>query len=158
MAVLVNGITPVDVKIEGCLFRGNYARQFGAGVFTLLSGLSNHTITVNRSQFQNNVTPGTAGGLEIGFLEGGTSESTNQVLVYDCEFVGNQAQYGGAAYFFPVGSFRRRRVGELGTFARFERCSFHKNMATEAGAAFGATLRLPLEYRETFNPVEFVDW
>lgn len=154
MAVLVNGITPVDVEIEGCLFLGNYAHQYGAGVFTLLNGISNHTITVSRSKFRNNVTPGTAGGLEIGVLEGGT----HQVLVYDCEFVGNRAQYGGGAYLFPVALFRRSRMGEFGHLARFERCRFHRNMASVVGAAFAVTLRSPLQYRETFNPVEFVDW
>ena len=156
LALMINGVTAVSVRIENCVFRNNYAERFGGGVFTFVNGQSKHTVTITRCVFEDNITPGSGGGLEIVFLEPGTSESTSQVLVRDSQFLRNRAQHGGGAYFFPLGSLRS--VGEFENFVRFERCRFRDNTASESGAAFGTALPFPLQYRQTFKSVEFVDW
>lgn len=156
LALMINGLTAIDVRIEDCVFQDNYAEHFGGGVFTFVNGRSNHTVTITRCVFEGNITPGSGGGLEIIFLEPGTSEKTSQVLVSDSQFLRNRAQHGGGVYFFPLGSLRS--VGEFENFVRFERCRFLENTASESGAAFGTALPYPLQFRQTFRSVEFVDW
>ena len=107
MAVIVNGLQPADILIEDCHIEKNYAVSFGGGIYTLLDGLSEHVITINRTEFIENSTPGSGGGLEIGFRAEGTIEFTNSVLVYDSNFTGNMANYGGGAYFVVVGRHSR---------------------------------------------------
>ena len=153
---MINGLTAVDVRIEDCVFRDNYAEQFGGGVFTFLNGLSNHTVTITRCLFEGNITPGSGGGLEIIFLESGTSEKASHVLVSDSQFLRNSAQHGGGVNFFPLGLLHS--VGEFENFVRFEGCRFLENTASESGAAFGTALPFPLQFRQTFKSVEFVDW
>ena len=59
------------------------------------------------SRFVRNRTPGAAGGLEMGFSQGGGANSSalaNSVAVYHSEFIENEARYGAGAYFFVGGN------------------------------------------------------
>ena len=48
------------------------------------------------------MSPSTAGGLQITFLQEGRAGRVHQVLVEDCTFTSNQASYGGAVFFLPL--------------------------------------------------------
>ena len=51
------------------------------------------------------MSPSTAGGLQITFLQEGRAGRQHQVLVEDCTFTSNQASYGGAVFFLPLSEF-----------------------------------------------------
>ena len=55
------------------------------------------------SRFIGNASPSTAGGLQFTFLQEGAKGSAHQVHVIDSVFTLNQASYGGAAFFLPLG-------------------------------------------------------
>ena len=42
--------TSVRAHIEDCLFEDNVALELGGGLYLLLDGLTNHTITINRTR------------------------------------------------------------------------------------------------------------
>ena len=48
--------------------------------------------------------------------------------------------------------------GQLGIFAKFERCTFDGNAAVELGGALGAAFYILASAAESFNPLEIVDW
>ena len=56
-------------------------------------------------RFVGNVSPSTAGGLQITFLQEGKAGRVHQVLVEDCTFTSNQASYGGAVFFLPLSEY-----------------------------------------------------
>lgn len=67
-----------------------------------MDGLSNHIITFQSCDFIDNLSGNHAGGLEIGFGQNGNEHYSNEVIVRDCLFLGNQAVYGGAVYIFYI--------------------------------------------------------
>ena len=103
MSLIINGLTPVDILVEDCLIEDNFATVFGAGIYTLLDGFSHHIITIRGCRICDNITPGSAGGLEIGFRETGNSTFVNSVFVSNTNFTGNTATYGGGAFFLVLG-------------------------------------------------------
>ena len=103
MSLIVNGITPVNIFIDDCLVEGNYATVFGAGIYILLDGLSNHIIDITGCNILDNSTPGSAGGMEIGFRETGSLQFVNRVLVSNTTFTKNSATFGGGAFFLVLG-------------------------------------------------------
>lgn len=103
VALIVNGITPVDVSVDDCLMEHNSASSFGGGIFILLDGLSNHVVQITGCDIRDNETPGTAGGLQIGFRETGSVQFVNSVFVTDTTFTKNVATYGGGAFFLVLG-------------------------------------------------------
>ena len=56
-------------------------------------------------RFSQNFSPSTGGGLHMSFAEEAESGSLNQVLVYDTEFIGNYAAFGGGAFFLPYSKY-----------------------------------------------------
>ena len=56
-------------------------------------------------RFEGNVSPSTAGGLQITFLQEGRAGRHHQILVEDCTFTSNQASYGGAVFFLPLSEY-----------------------------------------------------
>ena len=48
--------------------------------------------------------------------------------------------------------------GELGIFAKFERCMFDGNAAIEVGGALGAAFYILASAAESFYPLEIVNW
>lgn len=105
IALIINGITPVDISVDDCLVEHNSASSFGAGIYVLLDGLSNHVVRVTTCNIHDNETPGTAGGLGIGFRETGSLQFVNSVLVTNTTFTNNVATYGGGAFFLVLGQF-----------------------------------------------------
>ena len=43
-------LTSVRAHIEDCLFVENLALELGGGLYVLLDGLTNHTVTINRTR------------------------------------------------------------------------------------------------------------
>lgn len=52
--------------------------------------------------FTGNVSPSTGGGLHITFLSEGAESESSRVLILQNTFSGNQASYGGGAFFLPL--------------------------------------------------------
>ena len=96
LAVLINGVEPVNGTIKNCVFSDNTARSFGGGLYTVQSGLSNHTIHVSDSLFIGNYARTGAGGLLAWFIDGGDDRNSNKLIATGCTFVRNQSPHGGA--------------------------------------------------------------
>ena len=103
LSTVINSVTTVTITVTNCTFQSNLASQFGGGVYTILDGLSNHIITFQSCDFIENESDNHAGGMEIGFSRNGNETYSNRVLIYDSNFVGNKAIYGGGVYFFYIG-------------------------------------------------------
>lgn len=50
VALIFNSNEPATAQVEDCLFSENSALEFGGGLYVLLDGLSDHTITINRTR------------------------------------------------------------------------------------------------------------
>ena len=55
LTIIVNSLVSSNVLVDNCLMQENTAVNYGGGMYTLLDGLSNHVITVNRSRFVGGV-------------------------------------------------------------------------------------------------------
>lgn len=99
-AIITNSPIPVCVLLFNCTFEENYALSYGGGVYLAWGSVSGHTVILNYTQFIRNRTPGGAGGLEMGFAQGGYKENAIRVFSFSCEFIENQATHGGGVYFF----------------------------------------------------------
>lgn len=97
----------VTINVTNCDFLNNFATSSGGGVYTILDGLSNHIITFQSCDFVNNLSGDHAGGLEIEFGQNGNEDFSNRVVAHDCQFLGNEAEYGGAVYVFYIGEITR---------------------------------------------------
>lgn len=103
-AVLVRSTTSVNITVEDCFFEKNYASSYGGGLFMGWTLVANHRATLNRNTFiENECLEGGAGGLEIGFGQGGNQSNSNQVLATNLKFLRNRASYGGGVYVFFIG-------------------------------------------------------
>ncbi len=103
-AITINPMNPLNATFEDCYFKENFARSFGGGLYVGFSGNSSHVVVVGRTVLVRNKTPGAAGGLEIGFVQGADEEFTNQIYVYDSMFMENEAAFGGGVYLFSPGT------------------------------------------------------
>ena len=99
-AVIINSPISVLVHILNCTFEENYALSYGGGIYLAWGSVSGHVVVINHTQFVRNRTPGGAGGLEMGFAQGGYEENTIKVFVYSSKFIENEATHGGGVYFF----------------------------------------------------------
>ena len=99
-AIITNSSLSVYVVVFNCTFEENYALSYGGGVYLAWGSVSGHTVVVNNTRFIRNRTPGGAGGLEMGFAQGGYKENAIRVFGYNCEFIENEATHGGGVYFF----------------------------------------------------------
>lgn len=96
LGILLSTTTPVIGIVSNCTFMKNKARSFGGGLYTVQTGLSNHTISVNNSFFSDNFAGTGAGALLAGFINGGNSINSNKLLALNCTFVRNYSPHGGA--------------------------------------------------------------
>ena len=104
MSVLINSIATVTINVVNSDFFNNRATEFGGGAYVTFHTTTNHVITFRSCDFEENVSETHAGGMEIGFTENGNETVSNRVLVQDCVFGSNRAEYGGAVYvFFLIG-------------------------------------------------------
>ena len=102
-AITINPVFSINASFEDCFFMENFARSFGGGLYVGFNGYDNHTVVVRRVRFVRNQTPGAAGGLEIGYVQGAGEGDTNKIFVYDSEFFENHAANGGGVYLFSPG-------------------------------------------------------
>ena len=99
-AVIINSPISVLVHILNCTFEENYALSYGGGIYLAWGSVSGHVVVINNTQLVRNRTPGGAGGLEMGFAQGGYEQNAIKVFVYSSEFIENEATHGGGVYFF----------------------------------------------------------
>lgn len=99
-AVIINSPISVLVHVTNCTFEENHALSYGGGIYLAWGSVSGHVVVINSSRFVRNRTPGGAGGLEMGFAQGGYEVNAIKVFVYSSEFVENEATHGGGVYFF----------------------------------------------------------
>ena len=99
-AVIINSPVSVHLHVLNCTFDGNYALSYGGGLYLAWGRVSGHVVVINHTRFIRNRTPGGAGGLEMGFAQGGYEEDAIRVFAYKCEFIENTATHGGGVYFF----------------------------------------------------------
>ncbi len=102
-AITINSMNSLSATVEDCYFEENFARSFGGGLYVGFSGNNSHIVVVRRTTLVRNKTPGAAGGLEIGFVQGADENFANQIYIYDSVFVENEASFGGGAYIFCPG-------------------------------------------------------
>ena len=101
-AIIINSPLSVLVHVFNCTFEENYALSYGGGIYLAWGSVSGHVAVINRTRFIRNRTPGGAGGLEMGFAQGGYEENAVKVFAYNCEFIENEATHGGGVYFFST--------------------------------------------------------
>lgn len=99
-AITIHSVISVDILVTGCMFERNFALSFGGGLYMGWIRVSNHTTTITDTSFVENVCPGGAGGLELGFGRAGSGETTNKFFASDLHFIGNMATFGGGTYIF----------------------------------------------------------
>ena len=102
-AFAINPAFPLNATVEDCLFEDNYALSFGGGLYVAFDGFSNHTVIINRVKLVRNQTPGTAGGLEVGFIQS-AGEAVSKFYAYNTEFIENRAEFGAGVYLFVGGN------------------------------------------------------
>lgn len=178
-AIIINSPVSVLVHVLNCTFEMNYALSYGGGIYLAWGSVSGHVVVINHTQLVRNRTPGGAGGLEMGFAQGGYEENAIKVFVYSSEFIENEATHGGGVYFFSScesmhaivrtvynvlgGSCIAGRIfdGGVGNFAHFEDCLFLRNRATEYAGAVGIILpsaNAIFDSRDAITPFEFQNW
>ena len=154
LAVFIGEGSNIDALVEDCYFGQNYAESYGGGlyfsIFTIRQS-TNRTIDIKRSRFYNNIAGSGGAGLNVGYST--TFAGTVPVLVVsDCVFVGNRANYGGGAYIFPLLDNR------ISVSVAFKNCTFEANWARVSGSGVGL---LSLDIFDSFNllsPYVVEDW
>ena len=116
-----------NTLIEGCQFIGNKGLLGGALYMQFQDNDESWTITVNDCTFQNNTADGyNSFGYEAcgaGILTNNTADS--EVIITNCEFLGNSAAYGGGVSL----GFQNGNTDS----ATIAGCSFIGNFATISG-------------------------
>ena len=102
-AVLVNPSFPSNATLENCLFKENFARTFGGGLYVGFDGELDHRVVLNRIRLIRNKCS-SAAGLAVGFFAGSNPiENVSSLFAYNSEFIENQAGFGGGTALFPAG-------------------------------------------------------
>ena len=102
LSLTVNSSFPFDANIDNCLVENNFAQLFGGGFYIAFSGYHEHLTVVNNSKFiGGHARDGGGGGLVVGFVEAGRSESFSVRLeIFNSNFTENRAVFGGGIFFF----------------------------------------------------------
>ena len=150
MAIFIGEESNVAALVEDCYFEQNYARSYGGGLYFILRQVSNQTIDVRRSEFYNNTAGSGGGGLNVGYPA--NIDTIPSLIVSDCIFVGNRADFGGGSYIFPLSGIR------IGVSVEFKKCTFEMNWARLFGSAVGLlSLDIFISYR-LLSPYVVEDW
>ena len=139
------------VCIENSTFEKNFAEAFGGAVAIATGEASGNKILIRNSTFRNNfcqISRCAAGALGIDIF---SNTSSNEILVTETSFVGNEAKTGGAITLSTS-------VGQEGmTDALFLRnCSFEENVAFYEGTALGLFSHSHAD--QIGAPIEVQDW
>ena len=149
LAVFIGEESNTDTLVEDCYFGQNYAESYGGGLYFGIRQASNRTVDVKRSRFYNNIAGSGGGGINIGYS---TILEIPVLVVSDCIFVSNRANFGGGAYTFPLLGNR------VAVSVAFRNCTFEMNWARLFGSAVGL---LSLDIFDSFNllsPYVVEDW
>ena len=93
----------ITVMILDNYFESNYARSFGGAVFFVFFGEGTQNINIlERNCFINNFALLGGGAIISTFFSNGISGKPHSVLIYDCTFIGNMGQTGGALFAYPA--------------------------------------------------------
>ena len=69
VGIFIRNNNTVSVIVRDSDFEGNFATSFGGGMYAFMEGnVSNHSISVTRSNFINNTSDGPGGGLDTGYF------------------------------------------------------------------------------------------
>lgn len=96
----------IHVEITDCIFKGNFARLFGGGIYFLSYSYKTvqHVVKINRCQFSDNMGRSGGAGIQLSFLSSGDVMRPHSIVLSDCTFERNTGQSGGGIYAF-VGMF-----------------------------------------------------
>ncbi|MEJ2084815.1 MAG: choice-of-anchor Q domain-containing protein, partial [Acidobacteriota bacterium] len=133
----INSFRNESLTLERMVFRNNHAAQFGGCVSRADSNAGNFTVT--DSQFA-----GCTAGIDSGALRLDASPSPFQDSISDCQFLGNSAPIGGAAYLIGW------------NFIRINDSVFVGNQALSSTIAAGGSLAIA-GVAATVERVSFVD-
>ena len=141
---------PVNVTINDNLFRNNFVRNFGGGLYCFINGTTvNLTYMFRNNTFVGNIAEHSSAALSFANF---AQSSTLHGIIYDCTFKYNEAKVGGCLHLFP--SYH----GFSGNFFAIRECSFDNNTSTgDSGTIVIASYKY-YQNREHYDPVEFTNW
>ena len=147
----------ISVHVEGCVFRDNYAKAFGGGLYLLFDGdATQHYVSVSNSTFLSNLGELGGGGILMSWLVNGLPDHPHTVDLTDVVFVGNVGSAGGGLYAIPFFG------GGMGNLLRMVRCQFSGNAGVGSVQDFGAAAAIssvPEFADRSFLPrYKVIDW
>ena len=103
----------VTSVISNCIFKGNFARSFGGGIYVILNGLTaQHKVMLERTSILSSaVELHGGGGMQFSFLSNGIPGFPHMAIFTECIFEDNTAEAGGGIYVFT--STRGRTIYTL---------------------------------------------
>ena len=96
----------IHVEITDCIYKGNFARLFGGGIYFVSNSYetTQHVVEINRCQFSDNVGRSGGAGVQVFFLSSGDVMRPHSFILRDCSFERNIGESGGGMY-ASVGMF-----------------------------------------------------
>lgn len=153
MAMPVNVTCPVNVVLNNSLFVGNFARNYGGGLYCFISGtVGNQTYMFGNNTFSDNKAVIGSGALNFGNFGNTAPFSILHSTFYKCRFERNEAQTGGCLHMFPS------YPGFSGNFITVKESQFINNTSSEIGGALDVTSYNAYQSRQHYEPVQFIDW
>ena len=116
-----------NIILQDCLFQNNSAVWGGGLKVSMQDASINNSLTILKSIFkQNSCLRNGGGGVNIGYTFYQPSfPSHNKIMFSDCEFMGNEANFGGGLAFYSSDS----TSSELNNLIEFKRCTWKANKA-----------------------------
>ena len=103
-AFIVFSSSPVVATLTDLLFEQNYAQSFGGSLYFSLNGEASHHLSLRRLKFYNNQVGIESGGIDMNLgTDPENAAVRHTVEMFDSEFTGNSALYGGAVYVYVPG-------------------------------------------------------
>ena len=93
----------ITVRILDNHFENNFARSFGGAVYLVMFGEGTQNFNIlERNVFINNFSPLGGGAIISTFFSNGVVGRPHSTFIYDCTFIGNVGQTGGALFIYPA--------------------------------------------------------
>ena len=136
-----------NIKIEGCSFEKNTARQAGGGLYMFLSGVDNaHSVSIQGCGLVGNQANFSGGGAQLSYntsVSDGINVLITQTVVKDCFFNSNIANAGGGLSLVQI-----NKRDNLNNFT-IRNCDFVNNQAQ-----LGSGLAFQYIFTVNFNSLE----
>ena len=143
----------ITAIITNCTFDSNYALAFGGGIYINLNGKNtHHNISVIGCMFSNNFSSRFGGGLLAEFLLANNKIEPSQLMVNNCSFINNQAQYGGG-----VSTNQFYNLGQ-GNMVQIMNSFFTGNQASITGSSVIFASFEYTQIRNTMHPYLIKNW